>query len=289
MDRSLLAVIAGTLIVIVFTLLAGLLLLPSAIRIWLIPLGFILACIIIGVIGRLRVLHLILMSFIIYLGLMVFLAIAGTLLVGVQFPPLFVNEIVDAWNIFQGIINDFVPFLSILSDVAATLRAITGGESILAIFFEFVVASSFIGFIGLLVTGISGHVTRTSDLHVVTAPEPAVEAPPIAEPAPPSTLAVDTQPAYVPSQSPSVPLASVPEAPPPMPAPPAIEEAPPPPPPSSKGGSPSAKAIASLKGKVTKHLKGTGTKAPTGQSRCPHCNATVIHGSRYCNACEKEF
>lgn len=287
MDRSLLAVIAGTLIVIVFTLLAGLLLLPLTIRIWLIPLGFILACIIIGVIGRLRVLHLILMSFILYLGLMVFLAIAGTLLVGVQFPPLFVDEIVDAWNIFQGIINDFVPFLSILSNIAATLRAMSGGESILAIFLEFVVASSFIGFIGLLVTGISGHVTRPSDLHVVTAPEPAFEAPPIAEPAPPSTLAVDAQPAYVPSQSPPVPPASVPEAPPPMPAPPAIEQAPPPPTP--KGGSPSAQAIASLKGKVTKHLKGTGTKAPTGQTRCPHCNATVIHGSRYCNACEKEF
>jgi hypothetical protein len=69
-----------------------------------------------------------------------------------------------------------------------------------------------------------------------------------------------------------------------MPAPRAVEESPPPPP---KGGAPSAQAISSLKGKVKKHLKGTGRKAPTGQSRCPHCNATIIRGSRYCNACEK--
>jgi hypothetical protein len=284
MNRSLLAVIAGTVTVIGFTLLAGLILLASAIRMWLIPLGFIIACIIIGVIGRLRVLHLVLMSFILYLGLMVFLALAGTLLVGVQLPPLFVNEIVGAWNEFQLFVNNFIPFLSLLSDIAATLRALTGGDSILAISLEFVVASAFIGFIGLLLTGISGHVTRPSGLYVATAPEPSIEAPPIAEPTPQSTLAIDTQPAYVPTQSAPAPPASVPEAP-PMPAPRPVEEAPPPPP--SKGGSPSAQAISSLKGKVKKHLKGTGKKAPTGQSRCPHCNATIIRGSRYCNACEK--
>jgi hypothetical protein len=72
-----------------------------------------------------------------------------------------------------------------------------------------------------------------------------------------------------------------------MPAPAPIEEAPSPPPKVSKGGSPSAQAIAGLKGKVHKHLKGTGQKTPTGQSRCPHCKATIIRGSRFCNACEK--
>ncbi|MFX1565317.1 MAG: hypothetical protein ACFFCH_04945 [Promethearchaeota archaeon] len=287
MDRSLLAVIAGTLTVIIFTLFAGLMLLPLTIRMWFIPLGFILACILIGVIGRFRVLHLVLMSFILYLGLMVFLAIAGTLLVGVEFPPLSVYEIVYAWNEFQLFVNNFIPFLSLLTDIAATLRAMTGGESLLAISLEFVVASAFIGFIGLLITGISGHVTRTSDLHVVSAPESSFEDSPIAEPPPQPALAIDTQPAYVPAQSAPVPPASAPEAPPPMPAPPAIEQVPPPPPLPSKGGSPSAQAIASLKGKVTKHLKGTGSKAPSGQSRCPHCNATIIKGSRYCNACEK--
>jgi hypothetical protein len=168
------------------------------------------------------------------------------------------------------------------------LSAMTGGTSVLAIFLQFLVASLFIGFIGLLITGISGHFTRGPELYVATAPETSVEVPSYTEPTSQPSPGTDPTPAYLPTQStpaPPPPASPSPmEAPPPMPAPRAVEEAPPPPP---KGGSPSAQAISSIKGKVKKHLKGTGRKAPTGQSRCPHCNATIIRGSHYCNACEK--
>jgi hypothetical protein len=70
-----------------------------------------------------------------------------------------------------------------------------------------------------------------------------------------------------------------------MPEPQPVEDAPPLP----SGANPAAAAIAGLKGKAKKHLKGTGQKAPAGQSRCPHCNATVIRGSRFCNSCEREI
>ena len=286
MDRSLLATLVGTITAILFTLLAGIMLIPLNIRMWFIPLGFILACLIIGVVGRFRVLHLVLISFIIYLGLMGFLTITATLLVGIQFPPLYLDEIIIAWTAFQGFVNLYIPFLMVFSDIAALLRAMTGGTSILAIFLEFMVASAFIGIIGLLFTGVTGYVTRDSGLHVVTAPEPSIEVPSPAAPAPVQSGGIDQAPAFeaAPAAA-SPPPQPMSETPPPMPVPQAVEQAPPPLP--SKGGSPSAQAIASLKGKATKHLKGTGQKAPAGQSRCPHCNATVIRGSRFCNACEK--
>jgi hypothetical protein len=276
MNRSLLAVLAGTITVILFTLLAGIILIDVAIRMWLIPLGFILACLIIGVVGRIRVLHLVLVSLIIYLGLMIFLAVTGTLLAGVQFPPLHLDAIILAWNEFQLFVNAVVPFLVILSDIAAMLRAMTGGTSILAIFLEFFVASLFIGIIGLLITGVSAYFTRDPGLHVVTTPEPTVEVPPPAEPTTTPPLGADLTPALEAVQSAAGQTPS------------AMPEAPTPPLPE-KGGSDSAQAIAGLKGKVDKHLKGTGQKVPAGQSRCPHCNATIIRGSRFCNACEKDF
>ncbi|MFX1403617.1 MAG: hypothetical protein ACFE9D_04000, partial [Promethearchaeota archaeon] len=281
----------GAISVIVFTLLAGVTLIPLSIRMWLIPLGFIIACLIVGIGGRIRVLHLLLISFLIYLGLMIFLALCSTLLIGVFLHPLSFYEISQAWDSFQFFVNSYIPFLTLFSDLAALLSAMTGGTSVLAIFLEFLVASLFIGFIGLLITGISGHFTREPGLYVATAPESAVDISSYTEPTSQPPLAVDAAPAYVPAQSSPAPPPPAPappmEAPPPLPAPHPVEQAPPPPP--SKGGSPSAQAISSLKGKVTKHLKGTGRQAPTGQSRCPHCNATIIHGSRYCNACEKEI
>lgn len=285
MDRSLLGVIAGTLTAILLTILAGINLLTVDIRLWFIPLGFILACLIIGVVGQLRVLHLVLISFIVYLGLMVFLALSATLFVGLGFDPLQLDAIVEAWNAFQTMVNTSVPFLSTLSSFATMLRDMAGGTSILAIFLEFFVAFLLIGIIGFVITGVSGHFTREPGLHVVSAPEPSIEVPPPAVPTTTPPLGADSAPAM--ATAPPAPVQTPPamEAPPPMPAPPAVEEAPPPPPP--KGGSPSAQAISSMKGKVSKHLKGTGQKVPSGQTRCPHCNATIIRGSQFCNACEK--
>lgn len=286
MDRSLLAVIAGTLTAILFTLLAGINLLTVDIRLWFIPLGFIIACLIIGVVGQLRVLHLVLISFIVYLGLMVFLALSATLFAGLGFHPLHLDAIVDAWNAFRTMVDTSVPFLSTFTSLAIMLRDMAGGTSILAKFLEFFVAFLLIGIIGFIITGVSGRFTREPGLHVVSAPEPSIEVPPPAVPTTTPPLGADPAPAMAapPPAAVQPPLAM--EAPPPMPAPSAVEEAPPPPPPS-KDGSPSAQAISSLKGKVTKHLKGTGQKVPSGQTRCPHCNATIIRGSTFCNACEK--
>ncbi|MHA2406524.1 MAG: hypothetical protein ACXACH_07210, partial [Candidatus Hermodarchaeia archaeon] len=169
-----------------------------------------------------------------------------------------------------------------LSSFATMLRDMAGGTSILAIFLEFFVAFLLIGIIGFVITGVGGHFTREPGLHVVSAPEPSIEVPP---PAVPTTPPLGADPAPTMAAAPPGPVQPPPamEAPPPMPAPQPVEEVPPPP----KGGSPSAKAISSLKGKVSKHLKGTGQEVPKGQTRCPHCNATIIRGSQFCNACEK--
>ncbi|MFX1577596.1 MAG: hypothetical protein ACFFCF_10550 [Promethearchaeota archaeon] len=287
MDRSLISVLAGIFTVSLFTLIAGITLIDIAIRMWLIPLGFILACLIIGVVGRLRVLHLLLISFLIYLGLMVFLAVSSTLS-GLEVPPLSLDAVVDSWFAFQSFVNTTIPFLSILSIFAATLQEMAGGSSILAIFLEFFVAYLFIGIIGLMVTGIAGHVTRKPGLYVATAPEPTAEPPAFPEPTAAPAAPVASAPPVAPQGAPAPPVPPTTEAP-PIPAPRSIEEATPPPPLPSKGGSPSAQAIAGLKGKVKKHLKGTGQQVPAGQSRCPHCNATIIRGSRFCNVCQKEI
>lgn len=276
MDRSFIAVLSGIFSVIAFTLLAGITSIPLSIAMWLPFIGFILCCIIIGVVGRLRALHLVLFSFIIYLGFMVFLAANATLWTSLIIGPISMGQIQLAWTNFQFFVNTYIPFLSILSDMAVTLRTIIG-DSILAIFLEFAVASSFVGFVGLLITGISGYLTRSPSLHVVAAPEPYIET---------------SEPATVPATPPVSATAPVPEVLPPEPyaaPPPSSTPMEAPPQPTPKGGAPSAQAISGLKGKVKKHLKGTGQKAPGGQSRCPHCNATVIRGSRFCNACEKEI
>ncbi|MFX0079477.1 MAG: hypothetical protein ACFE8O_09590 [Candidatus Hermodarchaeota archaeon] len=281
MARSVFAVLFGIIFTIGFALLAGLIYFPPNIAMWLPFVGFILGCLIIGVVGRLRILHLLLLSFIIYLGLMVFLAANVSLLTGLAFEPLSFDRIQLAWSEFMVFVNT-IPFMELLSLQAASLTLVFG-DSILAVFLEFVVASMFVLIIGLLVTLIGGYLTRSSSVHVVSAPEPPDEVfgpevptttPPMQEPAP-----------AVPAAAPPPEYTAMEAPPPPMPEPQPVEDAPPLP----SGANPAAAAIAGLKGKATKHLKGTGQKAPAGQSRCPHCNATVIRGSRFCNACEREI
>lgn len=287
LDRSLTAVLSGVVTLTLLLILAGLTLIPLSIAVWLPFLGFVLCCLIIGVVGRLRVLHLMLISFLAYIGLMAFLTINATLLTGITLGPLSLLQIHQAWADFQVFVNS-IPFLSLLSELATMLRAILG-DSLLSIFIEYTMASMFIAFLGLLITGVSGYLTRGPSLHVVTAPEPTFDlpdafpttAPPaVSEPAP-------AMPAVSRSTSPASPPTI--EAPPPLPVAKPVEGPAPPSQQVSKGAAPSAQAISSLKGKVTKHLKGTGQKAPAGQSRCPYCNATVIRGSRFCNACEREI
>jgi hypothetical protein len=197
------------------------------------------------------------------------------------FEPLSFGRIQLAWLEFMVFVNA-IPFMELLTQLATSLRLMVG-DSILAVFLELVVASMFVLIIGLLVTLIGGYFTRSSAVHVVSAPEPPAEipgpgvpstAPPIQEPAP-----------AVPAAAPPAEYTALEAPPPPVPEPQPVEDAPPLP----KSGSPAAAAIAGLKGKAKKHLKGTGQKAPAGQSRCPHCNATVIRGSRFCNACEREI
>ena len=281
-NRNLAALLSGIFIIVLFVILTGLTLVPLNIAMWLPLIGLVLCSVIIGWGGTHRMRHLLLYSFFIYLGLMMFLAINSIFLIDQVFGPLSFNQIHDAWTNFQTFIN-IIPFLPFLSSLALLIRT-NLGDSLMAIFVEFLVASLFSGFIVLLLTGISGRLTRSDKVHVVTAPEgpseflePPAPSPPPAAPTP-TPAAPPAQPAAPPSPPP--PPAT-------MPAPRPAEEAIPPPQPVPKGGSPSAQAIAGLKGKVHKHLKGTGQKAPAGQSRCPHCNATVIRGSRFCNACEK--
>jgi hypothetical protein len=281
MDRSVFAVLFGIIFTIGCTLLAGLVYFPLNIAMWLPFVGFVLGCLIIGVVGRFRILHLLLLSFILYLGLMVFLAANASLWTSLEFWPLVFNQIQLAWSEFMVFVNS-IPFMPILSQQAATLRLMFG-DSILAVFLEFFVASMFVLFVGLLVTLIGGYFTRSSALHVVSAPEPPTEVP---GPALPTTAPpMQERAPAVPAAAPPTEYTAMEAPPPPMPEPQPVEDAPPLP----KGGSPAAAAIAGLKGKATKHLKGTGQKAPAGQSRCPHCNATVIRGSRFCNACEREI
>lgn len=281
MGRSASAVLIGIIFTFGVTLLAGLVYFPSNIAMWLPFVGFILGCLIIGVVGRFRILHLLLLSFVIYLGLMVFLAANVSLWTGLDFGILAFGRIDQAWSDFMLLINT-IPFMELLSQQAASL-GLMFGDSILAVFLEFVVASLLVLFVGLLVTLIGGYFTRSSTVHVVSAPEPPSEdfgpavpttAPPMQEPAP-----------AIPAAAPPAEYTAMEAPPPPMPEPQPVEDAPPLP----SGANPAAAAIAGLKGKAKKHLKGTGQKAPAGQSRCPHCNATVIRGSRFCNACEREI
>ena len=284
MSRSSAALLSGVFVVILFLILTGLTLIPLNIAMWLPLIGLILCSLILGWGGTHRLKHLLLYMFLIYMGFTLFLAINSTLLIGQVIGPLSFDQIHTAWTSFQTFVNT-IPFLPFLSNIALLIRT-TLGDSLLAIFLEFLVASMFSGFIVLLITGISGHLTRTDRVHVVTAPEAPLDVPEVPVPAPPPTTPTPT-PAAPPPQPATSPTPPPPPPPATMPAPAPVEVAPPPPQAVSKGGSPSAQAIAGLKGKVSKHLKGTGQKTPTGQSRCPHCNATIIRGSRFCNACEK--
>jgi hypothetical protein len=212
---------------------------------------------------------------------MLFLAANAFLWTSLAFEPLSFGRIQLAWSEFMVFVNT-IPFMGLLTQQAASLPLLFG-DSILAVFLELVVASLFVLLVGLLVTLIGGYFTRSSALHVVSAPESPVE---VHGPAVPSTAPPIQEPApAVPSAAPPAEYTALEAPPPPMPEPQPVEDAPPLP----KGGSPAAAAIAGLKGKTTKHLKGTGQKAPAGQSRCPHCNATVIRGSRFCNSCEREI
>ncbi|MFX1299621.1 MAG: hypothetical protein ACFFAL_03135 [Promethearchaeota archaeon] len=281
MGRSAFAVLIGIIFTFGLTLLAGLSYFPSNIAMWLPFVGFILGCLIIGVVGRFRILHLLLLSFVVYLGLMVFLAANVSLWTGLDFGLFSFGRIEQAWTDFMVFIGS-IPFMELFIQQAASLRLMFG-DSILSVFLEFVVASMFVLFIGLLVTLIGGYFTRSSALHVVSAPEPPAEVP---GPAVPTTVPPIHEPApAIPAAAPPTEYPAMEAPPPPMPEPQPVEVAPPLP----SGANPAAAAIAGLKGKATKHLKGTGQKAPAGQSRCPHCNATVIRGSRFCNACEREI
>lgn len=281
MGRSVYAVLFGIIFTFGFTLLAGLSYFPSNIAMWLPFVGFILGCLIIGVVGRFRILHLLLLSFILYLGLMVVLAANASLWTSLVFGPLSFGQIQLAWSDFMVFVNS-ITFMEFLTQQAASLQLMFG-DSIFALFLEFVVASILVLIVGLLVTLIGGYLTRSSTVHVVSAPEPPAEIP---GPSVPTTAPPMQEPApAIPAAAPPTEYTAMEAPPPPMPQPQPVEDAPPLP----KGSNPAAAAIAGLKGKATKHLKGTGQKAPAGQSRCPHCNATVIRGSRFCNACEREI
>lgn len=282
LGRSLIGVVSGILVAIICTLLAGLIQIPPEIAMWLPLLGFLLCCLIIGAVGQLRVFHALIISFLVFLGIMVFLAAIAFLWDAVVFGPLSLGRILTAWTDFLNLLNTF-PVFPLFSYFAQLVRSFLP-DSMIAIFIEYFIAFLFVAIIGLLVTAISAYFTRPSPLYVATAPEVSTDMPETVFPSttsPTSEAGTSVQAAQVPPPPGAPPQTGAP--PPSMPAPRPVEESIP------KGGAPSAKAISTLKGKVKKHLKGTGQKAPAGQTRCPHCNATIIRGSQFCNACQREI
>lgn len=282
LGRSLIGVVSGVLVAIVCTLLAGLVQIPLEIAMWLPILGFLIGCLIIGVVSRLRIFHAFIISFLVFLGIMVFLAAIAFLWDAVEIGPLSLGRILMAWTTFLNLLNA-IPVLPWFSIFAQQIRSFLP-DSMIAIFIEYFIAFLFVAIIGLLFTTISAYFTRPSPLYVATAPEVSTDMP---ETTFPSTTQPTSEAGTGVQAVQGIPPPSAPPqtgAPPPsMPAPRPVEESIP------KGGAPSAKAISKLKGKVKKHLKGTGQKAPAGQTRCPHCNATIIRGSQFCNACQREI
>ena len=302
MGRSSLGVLAGILLVILFSLLAGwTTYIPSEIALWLPLIGFLSGCAVIGLVSRLRTAHTILVSFVVFISTVILLTFINMSWMGVFLGPIDLGAIYNAWIAFQTAVFSFIPLLYNFLDFATTLSNFATETLVQNIIYN-LVAFSFFGIMGLSISGIAAYATRPPGIHVVTAPEitPGVPSPEIQSMAPPSTpssmemsappFASESQmsPSSDRTAPPSVsapPPPSVQEvsSPPSMPTPKPVEESLP------KGSTPSAQAIRTLKGKVKKHLKSSGHSVPTGQTRCPHCNATIIRGSRFCNACQREF
>lgn len=297
MGRGSLAVLAGGLLLLLFSLLSGLSIFPYEITIWLPLLGLIIAAIIIGAAGHMKASHTVAITAVLYICCMTLLTFIFMAWMDVPLGPFELSAIYNAWAGFLIFIYNLLPPLAVFHYLAAIASSFFT-ETILQYLVYNLVVYSFFAILTLLVAGLSAHFSGVPSVHVVTAPviteeppftseTPAVTTPPLPSPAPVTyaaemPAAPSSQPAIPSTPPPSMPTPS-PSSPPSMPAPSSAEVSMP------KDASPTAKAMASVKGDPTKRLKKSGQIVPTGQTRCPHCQATVIRGSRFCNACEKEI
>ncbi len=294
MGRGSLAIIGGALLVLLFSIISGLGVVPPAFVIWIPFIGLLLGGIVIGVAGKLSPLHAILATLGIYVCAIALLAFIGISWLDVQLGPINLGSIYYAWIGFQSFFFSSFPPLQFFNTLGAILSTpIT--ESIAQLFVENLILFSLFAIIASIAAALPAYYQRRTGIHVVTAPivtdDEVIEAPsPIGTPMAPPTAAEPQYPPQVPAAPPSAPPQSPVSVPPsrsPPPVVPSMPESRPVEQVPSKGASPSAKAISSIKGDPLKKLKSSGKRAPTGQSRCPHCNATIIRGSRFCNACEK--
>ncbi|MFX1254205.1 MAG: hypothetical protein ACFFCZ_21515 [Promethearchaeota archaeon] len=309
--RQYLAVLGGTFVVIVFSLLASFLPLPIAM--WLPLIGFLLGCIVIGAGGQFRVAQAVIIALAIYIGAIMLISLIefmSPLILG----PLNLGLIADAWMGFRDtIFNLILPlqFFSTLADIASAFILDTISHN----FVYNLISFSFFAILGFLFAGLSAYImdrrsfyprpTRPVSSKPVSS-EPSFselmerEFQPAEQRSAPSTATMPPPPRTTATQSPSVP-------PPPrttatqspsVPPPPQTSFTPPPPArsrsrsskaSSSSSFSPTAQAITREGGKAIKRLKSTGQKAPGGQSRCPYCNETIVRGSSFCNACQRKI
>lgn len=275
--RSSAAVAIGILLVAILSLLAGWrTLVPADVAVWLPLVGLISGCLVIGVLSRLRAAHVVLVALAIYVAAILLVTLIDFAWSDITLGPVELGAVSASWTTLPATVFAMIPPLEVFSNLAL-MAASLSTETIVQQLLYNLVALSFFAAIGLVLAGLTAAVTRRRSVHVVTAPEvTGAEAAPSAPteagaglPPPgvstPPTRRATTAPrsaAYAPLPEPSA------EA---LPASPA----------------PSAKAIATLKGKAGAHLKSTGQEVPAGQARCPFCHATIIPGSNFCNACQK--
>ena len=110
MGRSSLGVLAGALLVILFSLLAGWTsYIPSEIAMWLPLIGFLSGCAVIGLVSRLRTAHTILVSFVVFISTVILLTFINMSWMGVFLGPFDLGAIYNAWIAFQTAVFSFIP------------------------------------------------------------------------------------------------------------------------------------------------------------------------------------
>jgi hypothetical protein len=266
-------VVTAILLVILLSLLAGWRsLVPLGIAIWLPLAGFLLGCIIMGVLSRLRVAHVILVALTIYIGAILLVTLIDFSWRSITLGPIELGAVADSWTWLPQALFESIPLLQFLQNLALMASGWSAETILQRLIYNLVVFSLF-GVIGFVLAGLAAFVGHRPSLYVAAAPEVTGAEPEATRGAPP--LNVSTPPGR-PVAAPPPPTARKPSP----PATPAELPASP---------APSAKAISTLKGKATAHLKSTGQEVPAGQARCPFCHATIIPGSNFCNACQKQI
>ncbi len=260
LGRVLKGVLVGAAIIIIFSLLAGwTTIFPKWAADWLPLIWFLVGCITITLVGGVRLFRALITTLAIYLSAIILITLIDFLWADIAFGPFQLGSVSSVWAANQAQILTWIPQLQFLDELAVIISNIVSETFIRNILFN-LVSYSFFAVLSMILAALASLTTRQAPV-------------------------VSTMPPETSSSSPIRSPLGAAQTPPKMSMPPA----------QSREGkmprtpAPSAKAIAELHGKPTKGLKSVDQTAPRGQSRCPHCNATVIIGSHFCNACQREF